>query len=127
MNVLYYYYYLFYSKILRDNEPHLLTTLALSFSISLPFNVISDILLKRYYCITIGKWPMLGALLFILGINYLYFHRTGKAKEIVKTKPMFYSNHRLSILITILFFIITISFLFWGPIYAKYILEHYCR
>ncbi len=123
MNVIYYYYYLFYSKILKDSEPHLLTTLVLSFSQSLLVNGVLEISIANIFCIYISKWPMLIVLLLLIGVNYVYYHRTGKAKEIVKNKPMFFSSHRLSIIITLLFFIITASFLFWEPIYVKQILD----
>jgi uncharacterized membrane protein len=127
IKVFYYYYFLFYSRVLKDNEPHLLTTLALSASEGFLINGILQISLARFFCISIDKWPMIGILVLLIGANYLYYHRTGKAKEIVKTKPMFYSNRELSVTLTLLFFIVTLSFLFWEPIYIKQIMEEYCR
>lgn len=127
MKVLYYYYYLFYTKILPDDEPHATTVFTLSASEGFLINGILQISLARFFCIPVNKWPMIGVLVLLIFINYLYYHRTDKAKEIVKNKPMFYSNHKLSIALTLLFFIITLSFLFWEPVYVKHIMEEYCR
>lgn len=126
MKIIYYYYFLFYSKILKDDEPHLLTTLALSASLGFSVSVTFDIVLTRFFCFEMGKWVMLMIIVLFNLFNYLYFHKSGKAIKIVKEKPMFFSNHKKSIVITFLFFIVTLSFMFWGPIYIKYILETNC-
>lgn len=126
MKVLYYYYYLFYTKILPDDEPHATTVFTLSVSEGFVMNGILQISLARFFCMSIDKWLMIGILVLLIGINYFYFHRAGKAKEIVKLKPKVLNSNKLSILFTILFFIITLSFLFWEPIYVKQVLEH-CR
>ena len=126
IKVFYYYYFLFYSKVLKDNEPHLLTTLALSASEGFLINGILQISLSRFFCIPMDKWLMIVVPVLLIGANYFYYHKTDRAKEIVKTKPMFYSSHRLSIILTLLFFIATLSFLFWSPVYVKQIIEEYC-
>ena len=127
IKTIYYYYFLFYCKILNDKEPHLLTTLALSASESFLVNGVLQIFLAKYFCISIGKWPMLGVLSFSLVLNYIYFHNYGNAKEIVKSKPRFFSSNRVSITLALLFFIVTISFLFWGPVLVKQIVKTNCK
>ena len=126
MKVFYYYYYLFYKKILNDDEPHLLATLALSASESFLINGILQILLLKFFLVSIDKWPMLVVAFLIIVANYLYFHRTGRAKEIIKTEPMFFSNNNFSILLTILFFIFTLSFILWETLYIMQI-EEQCK
>ncbi|ELR68001.1 hypothetical protein C900_01281 [Fulvivirga imtechensis AK7] len=126
MSVLYNYYYLFYSKILKDNEPHMYTIMALSASEAFVLIGIVEILMINFYCYSIGKWVMLGIVAFCIGANYFIFHKTGKAKEIIRNNPKFFNNHKLSIVLTIAFFLITLSFIFWGPIYTKYLLNQ-CR
>ncbi len=116
IKTLYYYYYLFYKKILRDNEPHLLATLVLAFSFSLLLIMIINISMAYLFSKTLGHYEMIGINVLMIFILYLTLHRTGKAKEIVKEKPMFFKNHVLSILITFLFFAATSSYLFWGSI-----------
>jgi hypothetical protein len=116
IKTLYYYYYLFYKKILRDNEPHLLATLVLAFSLSLLLIMTINISMAYLFSIAIGLYEMIGINVLMIFILYLTLHRTGKAKEIVKEKPMFFKNHLLSILLTFLFFTATSSYLFWGSI-----------
>jgi hypothetical protein len=127
MNVIYYYYFIFYSKVLKDDEPHLLTTMALSASQGFILNSILQILFIRFFCIEINIWTMFCVIILFNVFNYFYFHRGNRIKKIVKEKPMFFSSNKISIAITILFFIIVISSMFLGPIYSKYILETYCN
>ena len=100
IKVFYYYYYLFYQKILKDDEPHLLTTLALSFSISLLVNGVLNITFALLAKFAMGKLMMLGNLALILLLMYVFLHRTGKAREIIKDKPTFFRNHKISIFLT---------------------------
>ena len=121
MNVLYYYYFLFYKKVIKDPEPHFATVLALSCSEGLLINGISDIIALKYFCYEIKVWVQFTIVLVIIFYNYLIFHRTGRVKEIIKEKPTIINSKALSILIAWLFFLITVSWLFWGPIYGKYL------
>ncbi len=122
IKVFYYYYYLFYKKVLKDNEPHLLATLALCFSLSLLINGVLNIILAHLIGYAFGKWEMLSVLALLVIIFYVFIHRTGKAKQIVKEKPKFFNNHRLTIILTIAFFVITISYLFFGSGYIGNVL-----
>lgn len=124
LNVIYYYYYLFYAKVLRDTEPHLLTTLALSFSESLLVNGIIEAISVNFFCKSIGKWPMLGVVLIILFINFIYYHKGKRANRIVTEQPVFLGSHGLSVMLVLLFFITTTSWLFWGSFYSRDILNH---
>ncbi len=122
IKVLYYHYYLFYKKILKDNEPHMLATLVLAFSLSLFLMAIIEVILANLFKLTLGRYEMLGINLLLIGVLYLTLHRTGKAKEIVNEKPMLFKSPLLSKLITFLFFALTSSYLFWGSIYVGNIL-----
>jgi hypothetical protein len=120
--VLYYNYFLFYKKIIKDPEPHFATVLALSFSQSLLLNGILDIAALKWFCYEIAVWVQFSILILIVVINYFILHRTGKIHEILKNKPGIGNSRLLSNYITILFFLVTTSWLFWGPIYGKYLL-----
>lgn len=124
MKVIYYYYYLFYKKILKDNEPHMLATLALSASEAIFVNISFHIICIKLFCYQTSATIMIFTTVLLIFINYIYFHKTNRAKQIVTNKPSFFSNANLSITITTLFFIITSSFIFWGPEYGKYLLEN---
>ncbi len=123
MKVFYYYGFLFYSKVLKDDEPHLLTILALSFLESLIVNGILEAISVHTFCKDIGRGSMFTVLLLIIGANYYLLYRTGKAKQIVQSRPKFFKSHNLSIALTLLFAVGAVSLMFWGPIYLKGVLD----
>lgn len=124
IQVLYYQYFLFYTRVLKEDQPHFTTYFALSASEGFLINAIIDIISLKYFCYNVNKWSMIVLFLIILGLNYWYFGMLGKGKEIIKKKPLYFGNSQLSIICTILFFLISVSWLFWGPIYGKYLLEN---
>ncbi len=123
IKVFYYYYYLFYTKVLPDSQPHSTVIFTLSFSLSLLINGLLSLIFAHVANYNMSNYVMVGIFVTIMVVNYLVFYRTGKGKRLVKEKPKFFNSHRLSILFTLLFFLITTSFLFWGPIYIKNILD----
>ena len=122
IKVLYYYYYLFYTKILPDNQPNGTVIFTLSFSLALFINGLINITLASTISYALDKYSMMGIFALILYVNYWQFYKKGKWKRIVKEQPKFFNNHRLSIMLTILFFLITTSFLFWEASYVGHML-----
>jgi len=125
MGVIYYYFYLFYRRILKDNEPHLLTVLALSFLESLVLIAIIDSVLIYFFCIDIDKTLMFIFLLLIVGANYFVLFKSGWAKHVVNAQPRFLKSKWLSAALVIFSFLITVSIMFWGPIYLKIALDEW--
>jgi hypothetical protein len=124
LDVFYYYYYLFYSRILKDDEPHLLTTLALSASESFLIIYLIDTLGVYFFCkFLMTKLGMIGVAVTIPFINYLYYHRTERAIEIIRKEPKLFNNHEFSKYLTVIFFIVTVSFLFWMADYLLYVID----
>jgi hypothetical protein len=123
LDIFYYYYLSFYKKIINDPEPHFATVLALSFSQSLLINGIMDIVALKFFCYEIKVVVQFLILLLIIFLNYFLYHRKGRAYDIIKESPIIGNSKTLSILITILFFLVTTSWLFWGPIYGKHLLS----
>lgn len=89
MNTIYYYYYLFYKQILKDDTPNLLATLALSASEFFPIFGIIDFTIWILFHSNININIMFVVLLLCAFFNYLHFHKAGRAKRIIKGKPMF--------------------------------------
>lgn len=105
LDVFYYYYFLFYSRVLKDNEPHLLTTPVLIFSESLLVNYSINVIGAHFFCkYLLGKLGMISVIVILNGLNYLFYHRTGRAKEIKKSKSKFFNNYSFSLVATLLFF-----------------------
>lgn len=122
-DTLYYHYYLFYSKITKDNEPYATTIFSLSASESFLVNGIIDFIAVKLFCYRIDKLWMLLIFLIILITNYLVYNRSGRARKIVGKRPLLMNNYRISVGFTILFFVLTASWLFWGHFYTKNILN----
>jgi len=66
MKILYYYYYLFYTKILPDDQPHLTVIFCLSLMESFILNGLLNIVSILLFCYNIAKWPMIGVLIAII-------------------------------------------------------------
>lgn len=128
MDVIYYYCYLFYKKILKEDEPHALTVWALGCGEGFLTNALLYSFLVYFFCIkTLNIWIMMSIVGLFVFANYRYFYKSGRAKKIEKEKPMFFSSRKISILITIIFFTVLISSIFWGPFLIKYLKDTYCR
>ncbi|MDN3675583.1 hypothetical protein QWY99_21355 [Flavobacterium branchiarum] len=126
MDVIYYYFYLFYIRIIKDNEPHMLTILAISATEGFIINIIIQVISIIYQCKQTSNLIWMSIIGLANMFNYLYYYKSGRAIRIIKEKPMFYSSNRISILSTISFFIVFGTSIIWGSILTKYLLETYC-
>ena len=127
MDVIYYYCYLFYVRIIKDNEPHLLTILAISATECFFINIVLEAVLICYQCKQTNVLIWVGVICLTNIFNYLYFFKSGRSMKIIKEKPMFFSNNRTSIIITFLFFIVFATSIIWGSILSKFLLDTYCN
>ena len=124
MKVLYYYYYLFYTRVLPDNDPHGTVIFTLSFSESLLVNNMIEFVGVHLFCkFLLGLWAKIAISALIVGINYLVYYESGKNIRIVESKPKFFNSNRISIAITIFFFVFTSSLLFWTADYFLFIIS----
>jgi hypothetical protein len=122
VTILYYYSYAFYKKV--DNEPHSMTVFALSFCESLLINFFAQLATVHFFCYSFSTWGMIGVMIAFLILNYLLFTRTGKGKRIIKNTPPVIYNNRVTKVIVILFFVVTVSSLIYGPIILKNLTEN---
>lgn len=128
LKVFYYYYYLFYSKIVVQPEPHFVTVLALSAIEGLFINYLIDFLVVYlFHTIPSEVWYKLLLVVVLLIINFNYYERKGKGMTIVKEKPRYFNNHRLTIAIVFITSIFIISLLFWAVDYQRIILAKFER
>jgi hypothetical protein len=123
MKVFYYYYYLFYTKILPEQSPYATTTFALSISQSLFLVSVINIMIAFLFCLFLKRWEMIGLTLFILIINYWIFNKKGWALQIIIDRPKFFNSNKISIMLTILFFIITFLTFCVSVFFIKHILQ----
>ena len=114
MDVIYYYYYLFYSKIFKDDDPALQATLALSASESFMFIFFVAEPLFLHWFNSFSTWIFIGIIFIITYINWYYYIKLKKHERVVENKPKFFNNHFLTIIIVAVFFIISVTWFFWG-------------
>jgi hypothetical protein len=123
LRVFYHHYYQFYTKIIPDDQPNATVIFVLSFIEALFINGILEYLMINFFCVGISKWPMIMVMVFILLINYFFYYRSGRFKAIIEEKPVFWGNERLSMLLTAGISLLIVSWMFWGAILGKSLLE----
>ena len=114
MDVFYYYIYLFYMKVMSDDQPHSRTVWALGAASAFIINGLIDIPLTYFFNCYLSTIQKVIILVILLLFFYLKYYRSGKGKRIVKKeKPKFFGSNTASIILTILFFLISMLFLFF--------------
>ncbi len=75
------------------------------------------------FCQSIGKWPMIAVHVILLVVNFTTYN-SGKLETIVKDEPLFFRNRKISVVITMIFFLTSIAWLFFGAVLGKHLLEN---
>lgn len=124
MDVLYYYIYLFYVKVISDNQPHSRTIWALGVTSAFIINGLIDIPLAYFFNCYLSTIQKVIIIIIVMTLFYLKYNRSGKGIRIVKKeKPKFFGSNTASIILTILFFLIGMLFLFFKADVVREILE----
>ena len=124
MDVLYYYIYLFYAKVMPDDYPHLNTVWALGVTSAFIINFSLDMGLAFFFGYTLSVFQMVSITALLMLLFYFKYYKSGKGKRIVKKeKPKFFGSNTVSIIFTVLFFLISMFFLFFSADIVREILE----
>ena len=124
MDVLYYYIYLFYVKVISDNQPHSRTIWVLGVTSAFIINGLIDIPLTYFFNCYLSTIQKVIIIIIVMTLFYLKYDRSGKGIRIVKKeKPKFFGSNTASIILTILFFLIGMLFLFFKADVVREILE----
>ena len=124
MDVLYYYIYLFYAKVMPDDYPHLNTVWALGVTSAFIINFSLDMGVAFFFGYTLSVFQMVSITALLMLLFYFKYYKSGKGKRIVKKeKPKFLGSNTASIILTILFFLIGMFFLFFSADIVREILE----
>ena len=114
MNVLYYYIYLFNVKFLPYTFPDLNTVWILGSLFALIVNSSLNIGLAYFFGYTLGRFQVLSITILLVIFFHFKYDRSGRGIRIVKKeKPKFLGSNIASIILTILFFLISMLFLFF--------------
>ena len=114
MDVFYYYIYLFYAKVMPDDYPHSNTVWALGAASAFIINGLIDIPLAYFFNCYLSTIQKIIIIIIVMTLFYLKYDRSGKGIRIVKKeKPKFFGSNTASIILTVLFFLISMLFLFF--------------
>ena len=124
MNVVYYYIYLFNVKFLPYTFSDLNTVWILGSLFALIVNSSLNMGLAYFFGYTLGRFQILSIIILLVIFFHFKYDRSGRGKRIVKKeKPKFLGSNIASIILTILFFLISISFFLFSEDVVKEILE----
>jgi hypothetical protein len=124
LNVFYYHYYQFYTRVIPDDQPNATVIFVLSFVEALLINAIIDYAMLKLFCVGMSKWPMISVIVIMLVVNYFYYYRSGRFTTIIEEKPMLFDSRKLSATITFGVSLLIISWMFWGAVLGKHLLEN---
>jgi len=127
MKILYYYYYLFYTKILPDDQPHSTVVFCLSLMESFIINGLLNIVSILLFCYNISKWPMIGILIAIIIANYQIYYKSKRMELIIDEKPKLFNSNVASVVFSLFFFLFSLLMIVTAPFYSKYLLERFCN
>ena len=114
MDVFYYYIFLFYAKVLPDDYPHSNTVWALGATFAFIINFSLDMVLAYFFGYTLSTFQMASITALLMLLFYFKYYKSGRGKRIVeKEKPKFFGSNTVSIILTVLFFLISMLFLFF--------------
>ena len=114
MDVFYYYIYLFYAKVMPDDYPHSNTVWALGAASAFIINGLIDIPLAYFFNCYLSTIQKIIIIIIVMTLFYLKYDRSGKGIRIVKKeKTKFFGSKIASIILTVLFFLISMLFLFF--------------
>lgn len=113
MKIFYYYYYLFYRNVYKESEPVLGARLAFTASEVLIFVSFIRICSAFFFCYVLSKYYMFALALILLLLNTYIFLPRKRVEVILKSRPLFFQSRALTIFLTWIFFLISLSSMYW--------------
>ena len=113
MDVLYYYIYLFYAKVMPDDYPHSNTVWALGVTSAFIINGLIEIPLAYFFNCYLSTIQKVIIIIIVITLFYLKYDRSKGIRIVKKEKPKFFGSKIASIILTVLFFLISMLFLFF--------------
>jgi len=111
-------------KVISDNQPHSRTIWALGVTSAFIINGLIEIPLAYFFNCYLNKIQKVIIIIIVMTLFFLKYNRSGKGIRIVKKeKPKFFGSKIASIILTVLFFLIGMLFLFFKADVLREILE----
>lgn len=123
-NSLYYLIFRIYNRYNAENEPFASTVFSLSFLEASFLFAIIQITQAAHKCETLNKWWGLSTLIVLIAINYVHFNKSGRAKSIVRDKPVLFKNKTISDIFLVVILLVFLASLIIGPLGVKMLLDN---
>jgi hypothetical protein len=123
--VLYYYYYLVYTKYIPDPSPRGTTVFVLGFSLaSIIYPIIGCV--NGYFKISLFyKNPVISIILPIIVLIYIIYFRKSIHKEITNEYPILFKSKKITVILVIGYTAFSMACLFIGIVLSRYFWENY--
>ena len=105
-----------------DDYPHTNTVWALGFIFSLIINGLIDIPLAYFFNCYLSIIQKVIIIIIVMTLFYLKYDRSKGIRIVKKEKPKFFGSNTVSIILTVLFFLISMFFLFFSADIVREIL-----
>ncbi len=125
IDVFYYYFYLGYKNVTFIHSTTPKTTAAWTLGLCLSFWVIEpvDLFIIHHYGILLKPVILYSvSIIFFLTTLYVYLLK-GRSRKVIQKKPKLFGSHIFSIVVTVVFFILSLSLLIIGMFVGRKILS----
>ncbi|NCQ15962.1 MAG: hypothetical protein GW794_14025 [Flavobacteriales bacterium] len=123
LDVMFYYTQLQYNMLLKNVSPSNQPAIILSFFIAFPLALIIDITYIKLFCSPPPTWIFISVCFGCIFLMLKIYEWNERKKEVIRKKPMFFKNKKISIFISIFIEIISLATLFLGGPIGKFFLE----
>lgn len=124
LDVMYYYTQIQYNLLLKNVSPSIQPSIILGTFISFPISLLIDSAYIYFFCSLPSPWIFISVcfvvIIIMLGIYEVY----NRKERVIKRKPIFFNNKKLTLIITITIELISLASLFLGGPVGKYLLKH---
>lgn len=123
LDVMYYYVHGFYEKLLKKVSPPNQPAIILSSFIAFPVALFIDSIYILLFCSLPSPWIFISVCFGSIFLMLKIYEGNNRKEKVIKRKPRFFNNKKLTLIITITIELVSLSTLFLnGPI-GKYLLK----
>lgn len=123
LDVLFYRYFLYYSKRISIYEdPYIVTSITLSASEAI-FGVMTLNIIGAFFCLDLMMKYLFPTWLVLFAVNYYIYVYRKRGEKITMLKPKILGNEKLSHWLSFFFFLFSLSMLFWTKAVVKELLS----
>ncbi len=123
LDVMFYYTQLQYNLLLKKVSPSNQPSIILGAIIGFPLALFARISYINLFCSPPPAWIFISVCFGCIFLMLKIYEWNNRKKEVIKKKPIFFENKKISLFITIFIELISLATLFLGGPIGKYLLE----